>query len=106
MKIEYLDLFYWINNAVQLDISFQVGYLSKIVKNIPAIGDLSELEFYEIVRMPVVQLIFHKKHQDSGQAGLLVEIFCCTCSQGHLFIYRFSGKGWLIGNSRFNASNR
>ncbi len=81
MKIKCLGLFY-INGVLQLS-----SNLSNIAKKIPVTDDLSDFEFYEIMRLPVVQLIFRRKNQDGRWTGFMLEFFSFICFRGQLFLY-------------------
>ncbi len=82
MNIKCLDLLY-LNGVLQPTLSS----LSKIAQETLVIDNLSDLEFYEIVRLPIVQLTFQRKHQDGRWTGLLLEFFSFICFREQLFLY-------------------
>ena len=94
-KIKCFDLCYRISGDTYLTLDIPKTEL-------PAIDDLSALEIYQIMRMPVIPLPFKKEHPVRTQADLRLEILCCSCTPDCMFIYLFSGKDWQIYYANFN----
>ena len=94
MTIKFLDICYLINGDVQQD-RIEILLYDKqkhLAKEIPAIDDLRDLEMYEIMRMPVINLNFKK--ECTAKAYMRLKIICYSYVPGCLFIYLFSGENW------------
>jgi hypothetical protein len=89
MKIAYLDLFYRINGDLHQDM--KVCCQTVFSNEFPLIDDLSDLEIYEIMRQPVIQLLPLEK---AKRLDMRLEMLCYSYLSGILFIYLFSNGKW------------
>jgi hypothetical protein len=90
MEIAYLDIFYKINRDVH---QILMVSLQKEIPAIDVIDDLSAFEVYEIMRMPVIQLV-NGSPQKPKQPLIRLKVFCCSCVRGCIFLNLFTGENW------------
>jgi len=102
MKIMYLDFLYTISGDLQHDRKeiLTSAFQSKISGEYPAIDDLYKLETYEIMRMPVIQLA-KVNPQKPIQPVMRLKTLCCSCFQGCIFLYLFSGEDRQFYDANF-----
>jgi hypothetical protein len=96
MEIKYLDIFYRISGNMQQDIKvfMMCNHQKLLSKEIPALYDFSDLEMFEIMRMPVISLPLTKECPVREKVYMYLELFCCSYLHGCMFIYLFSGEMW------------
>ena len=88
MEIKYLDLCYMINGNVH-------HVRKEAVKpDFSPVDDLSALEMYEIMRLPVIHLPDNHGHYTRNKTVIQLEILVCSCFQGSEFIYLFQKQKW------------
>jgi hypothetical protein len=92
MKIEYFDLYCWICGDIQRDMKeiLTIDYQKVFLNDFPLVDDLCDWEMLKIMKMPVIQISITKRMITRFQ----LEILVCSCFQGRLFLYLFSGKNW------------
>ena len=91
VEILHLDILYRIDRNVQRDLkeilmnSYRTGFPGEIP------DDLELLEFYEILKLPVIQLVNPSK---SRKPLVQLKIFYCSCFRGCRFLHLFTGEEW------------
>jgi len=95
IEIRYLDFIYMMNGNLCRDIKeiLMSRYRSGYATELPPIDDLELIEIYEIMRMPVIQLVGENpaKHE---QPLMRLIIFSCSCLRGCSFLNLFTGGNW------------
>jgi len=88
MEIKYLDLCYLINEKMHQN-------RKEVVQpDFFPMDDLSMLELYEIIRLPVIRLPVNHHHSIRKKTVIRLEILVCSCFNGSIFIYLFKGQKW------------
>ena len=100
MKIMYLDFLYTITGDLQHDRKeiLTTAFQSKISGEYPAIDDLYKLEMFEIMRLPAIRLM---KPTKPKQPVMRLKPLCCSCFQGCIFLYLFSGEDRQFYDANF-----
>ena len=95
IEIRYLDFLYRINGDLCRDIKeiLMARYRSGYATELPPIDDLELVEIYEIMRMPVIQLVGENPAKPV-QPLMRLTIFCRSCYHGCSFLNLFTGGNW------------
>jgi hypothetical protein len=90
-EILHLNLFYRMNGTLYRDMKeiLMTGYHTGFAGEIP--DDLELLEFYEVLKLPVIQLVNPSK---TRKPFIRLKIFCCSCVRGCKFLNLFTGEEW------------
>ena len=95
IEIRYLDFLYRMNGNLCRDIKeiLMARYRSGYAAELPQIDDLELIEIYEIMRMPVIQLVGENPVKPE-QPHIRLIIFSCSCLRGCSFLNLFTGGNW------------
>ena len=102
IKIRYLDILYMMNGDLCRDIQeiLMSRYRSGYATELPPTDNLELIEIYEILRMPVIQLVAENPAKPE-QPLIRLTIFCRSCFRGCSFLNLFTGGNWKFYTVNF-----
>jgi hypothetical protein len=90
MKTEHIEILHF-DVFYRMGIDFQCNIKDVLNKRMVCkIPSVEELEFLEILKLPVIQLVNEKT--EKPEYGL--KFLCWSCLRGCLFLNLFSGEKW------------